>query len=112
MTLKLPEQPTLKDLQSYIHALEVDKGWQEQDMVTTAFFLGEELGELFKAIRYYNKMDHDPNRPVDDDLAGELADCLNYLLAIANRADIDLEKAFRDKNRKNEARTWIKTDAA
>jgi NTP pyrophosphatase (non-canonical NTP hydrolase) len=31
---------------------------------------------------------------------------LNYLLAIANRYDIDLEAAFREKNDHNQRRSW------
>ena len=30
----------------------------------------------------------------------------NYLLAIANRLDIDVEAAFRDKNARNQKRSW------
>ena len=36
----------------------------------------------------------------------ELVDVLNYLLAIANRLDIDVEAAFRAKNERNQGRTW------
>ena len=40
------------------------------------------------------------------EVADELVDVLNYLLAIANRLDIDLEEAFRQKNARNQSRTW------
>ena len=40
------------------------------------------------------------------EVAEELVDCLNYLLAIANRLDIDVEEAFRVKNRRNQSRSW------
>ena len=36
----------------------------------------------------------------------ELADILIYVCAIANRYDIDLEKAFRDKEVINHQRVW------
>jgi len=36
----------------------------------------------------------------------ELADILIYLCSIANRLDIDLERAFRDKEEVNKQRTW------
>ncbi|MEZ4435681.1 MAG: hypothetical protein R3F65_25060 [bacterium] len=45
--------------------------------------------------------------PADDwPVAEELVDVLNYLLAIANRLDIDVEAAFRRKNEANLDRTW------
>ena len=40
------------------------------------------------------------------EVAHEIVDALNYLLAIANRLDIDVEAAFREKNALNQTRTW------
>ena len=40
------------------------------------------------------------------DIAEEIVDVFNYLIAIANRLEIDLEKAFRYKNQLNQTRTW------
>ena len=37
---------------------------------------------------------------------GDLTDILIYLCAIANRYGIDLESAFREKERRIETRTW------
>ena len=37
---------------------------------------------------------------------GPNPDVLNYLLAIANRLDIDVEEAFRRKNAANQRRSW------
>ena len=37
---------------------------------------------------------------------GRRVDVLNYLLAIANRLEIDVEDAFRRKNQTNQGRTW------
>ena len=39
-------------------------------------------------------------------MGAEIVDVLNYLLAIANRLDIDVEAAFREKNARNLERTW------
>lgn len=36
----------------------------------------------------------------------ELADLIIYLCAIANRYEIDLEQAFREKEEINKERTW------
>ena len=40
------------------------------------------------------------------EMAEEIVDVFNYLCAIANRLDIDLEQAFRDKNARNQTRRW------
>lgn len=107
MTSTLPPQPTLKDLQQYIYKLEEQKGWLDHGLVMNCFFLGEEMGELFRAVRKAEKMGFDVSKNYDNEnVAEELVDCFNYLLAIANRLDIDLEEAFRAKNAKNEQRVW------
>jgi NTP pyrophosphatase (non-canonical NTP hydrolase) len=65
------------------------------------------MGELFRAVRYVEKMGFDPKKEVENqNVAEELVDVFNFLLGIANRLDIDMEQAFRDKNTKNMQRTW------
>jgi deoxyguanosine kinase len=39
-------------------------------------------------------------------IQAELADCMAYLLKIANYAGIDLEAAYREKMKVNQSRTW------
>lgn len=41
-------------------------------------------------------------------VAHELADCLIYLLDLANLADIDLDDAFRVKEEMNNKKTWAR----
>lgn len=98
---------TLTEVQQQISAWEKEMGWSKQSPMECAFYMTEELGELCKAIRHLT-LDHDPNKPKDDDIAGELADVLNYLAAIANRFDIDLSQAFTEKMATNKQRTWKK----
>jgi NTP pyrophosphatase (non-canonical NTP hydrolase) len=108
--LTLPPRASLAELGRYIHALEDRMGWLDVDLVHTAFFLGEEVGELFKAIRRYERRSIATDDPHPDggkaEVADEIVDVLNYLLAIANRLDIDVEAAFLDKNTRNQGRTW------
>jgi NTP pyrophosphatase (non-canonical NTP hydrolase) len=47
----------------------------------------------------------DRSSPVGD-VDEELADILIYVCSIANRLDIDLERAFRDKEAVNKKRVW------
>lgn len=99
----LPSKPTLADLQAYIERLEARKGWSGATVERKCFLLGEEVGELFKAVRLHQR---NPSDQAVEDISHEIVDVLNYLLAIANRLDIDVEAAFREKNTRNEGRTW------
>ena len=67
--------------------------------------LGEEVGELFKAIRKSENIKIDKNSSVGE-VSHELVDVLIYLCAIDNRYDIDLEEAFRSKEEINKERKW------
>ena len=100
---------TLTEVQQQIAAWEKEMGWTEQSPMECAFYMTEELGELCKAIRCLTS-NFDPTKPKDADVAGELADVLNYLAAIANRFDIDLSQAFNEKMATNKKRTWKKVD--
>jgi len=109
----LPEGATMADFQRYIHGLETFHGWLDVDLVHNCFLMGEEVGELFKAVRKVQRLFDEPDKgsagAAADRVAHvgeELVDVLNYLLAIANRLDIDVEAAFRAKNTQNLDRTW------
>ena len=106
----LPERPTMQDFQTYVHEMEAHHGWLDVDLVHNCFLMGEEVGELFKAIRRYNKLFNEPAKAHEGEavaqVAEEIVDVFNYLAAIANRLDIDLEDAFRKKNAENMTRTW------
>ena len=110
--IELPEQAPMARYQRYIHELETLHGWLEVDLVHNCFLMGEEVGELFKAVRrYQRKWEDADNAAIDADEAKaavgeEIVDVMNYLLAIANRLDIDVENAFRAKNARNQRRSW------
>jgi NTP pyrophosphatase (non-canonical NTP hydrolase) len=111
--IELPSRAAMSDYQRYIQELETLKGWLDVDLVHNCFFLGEEMGELFKAIRRCEKLflqdtEATPEKEsVKTEVAEELVDVFNYLLALANRLEIDLEAAFREKNAHNQKRTWL-----
>jgi NTP pyrophosphatase (non-canonical NTP hydrolase) len=101
----LKTNPTLKDFQIYAQELEDERGFADQDVLQKCLMLGEEVGELFKVVRKHTNIKIDPNSQVGE--AGEeLTDVFIFLLAIANRFNIDLEQAFRDKEEKNKTRVW------
>ncbi|MBC8185386.1 pyrophosphohydrolase [candidate division KSB1 bacterium] len=101
----LKENPTLNDIQSYVIELENERGFAHQNAVEKCLLLGEEIGELFKAVRKKQQIKIDNNSKVTT-VGEELADILIYLCAIANRFDISLEEAFRSKEEINKKRKW------
>lgn len=103
--LFLKENPTLKDIQNYVKELEVERGFSNDPILQKCLLLGEEIGELFKAIRKSEKMKIDSNS-VFTTVGEELADIIIYLSSIANRFGINMEQAFREKEEINKQRQW------
>ncbi len=103
--LKLPQNPTLANFQQYVKDLEEARGFSEQTILQKCLMLGEEVGELFKAIRKTEGVTVDANSKFGT-ITEELADCLIFLCSIANKYGIDLEKSFRDKEEINKKRVW------
>lgn len=106
--LVLPEGATVAELQRSVLLLEARMGWLDADAEACGFRMVEEVGELHRAIRELHRA-----RARGDDVAAlraaagaEIADVLNYLLAIANRLGVDVERASREKNLENQRRTW------
>lgn len=97
---------TLQNIQQYVKELEVERGFDHQTVIEKCLLLGEEVGELFKAIRKSEKIKID-NNSQQHEVANELADILIYISAIANRYNIDLEQAFREKEEINKKRKWM-----
>lgn len=106
--LILKSKPTFADFQQYVQQLELERGFIEQDVIQKCLLLGEEVGELFKAVRKAEKIKTDPNSKLGT-IDEELADIFIYICAIANRFNIDLEKAFRDKEEINKNRIWSRS---
>lgn len=104
--LILPPDPKLQDFQNYVKAMEMDRGFDKQDILRNCLLLGEEVGELFKAIRKQDAHLRIDGLSKIGSVDEELADILIYLCSIANRLDINLEQAFRDKEERNKTRTW------
>jgi NTP pyrophosphatase (non-canonical NTP hydrolase) len=105
--LRLPQNPTLADVQQYVIYMEKERGFSGIGVTEQALLLVEEVGELCKVIRkHHTSMGIDVNKQYDFDAAGEIADVLIMLTAVANRLDIDIERAFREKEEQNKQRTW------
>jgi len=96
----LKENPLLKDFQEYILESGIELGFDKLTGIQRCLMLWEELGELFKSVRKYEKIKIDKNSKVDS-IEDELADVFKQVCAIANYFKIDLEKAFIEKEKKN-----------
>lgn len=101
----LKSSPTLADIQRYVKELEIERGFTNVTLEQNCLFLGEEIGELFKAVRKAQNMRTDAKSKIGS-VDEELADVIIFLCSIANRLDIDLERAFRDKEEVNKTRIW------
>lgn len=101
----LPSNPTVRNLQDYIAKIELERGFDDESAIQKCLLLGEEIGELFKAVRSSTGLKVDPNSAVNT-VGEEIADILSFVLAIANRFDIDVASAFIEKAQKNKSRVW------
>lgn len=101
----LTKTPTLKNYQQYVSELETERGFSHQTIIDKCLLLGEEVGELFKAVRKSEGLAVDANSNFTE-IGDELTDIFIYICAIANRKGIDLESAFLKKEEKNKQRIW------
>ena len=46
----LAKKPTLTEFQQYVSELETERGFEHQTIIDKCLLLGEEVGELFKAV--------------------------------------------------------------
>jgi NTP pyrophosphatase (non-canonical NTP hydrolase) len=102
----LKQASALDDVQRYVADMEAERGFTDSTVLEQSLKLGEEVGELFKAIRKQANMSIDATSIIGS-VDEELADVLIYLCAIANRLGISLDEALRRKEAVNETRSWV-----
>lgn len=96
----------LKTLEAAMHAFVEGKGWYDpqspkpQTLKNLAISLVLEAGEVLEHFQWREEAQD------QEELAGELADVLLYLLQIASLSGIDLGRAVLAKLEKNRRRTW------
>jgi NTP pyrophosphatase (non-canonical NTP hydrolase) len=96
----------LQDLQAFHKALDEEKHF-DQDIFRNIAYLTGEIGELVTAIRKVRKaQDASEQLNAREHVGEELADCLAYLVKLANYAEIDLHEAYINKMRRNLNREW------
>src|SRR5579863_4481229 len=102
----LPEHPTLPALQRYLDEVCKERGWTKDSYAEKFLLFTEEVGELAKAIRNTQGLYQEKAKQNHLALEEEFADVLSYLLDLANYFQVDLEKAFSEKEQLNAERTW------
>ena len=102
----------LRDLQAFHESLDCEKGF-DLDMLRNVAYLSEEIGEMVHAIRVFKKAeDSTLLERAQEHLGEELADCLAYILKLANYGGVDLQEAYVRKMTRNLDRTWRKKSDA
>jgi len=104
--LHLKANPTLPDYQKYVSEMILERGFQDESISELLMLLMEECGELARACRKHTSAKTDAARDNKEKIDHELADILMYTLAISNHFNLDLEKAFREKEEINKQRAW------
>lgn len=102
----LNEKSSVVEIQKYIKDMKKDRNFDGVTIEREMMLFLEEIGELAKAIRKNTHGHLDTAKVYNDNIEEELADCFIYLLSIANMNNVDIFKAFKDKERKNCKRTW------
>lgn len=99
---------SLKELQAYIHQVSLERGWINTKDLELFLLFTEEVGELAKAIRNHKGLLQEEGKRKNNpqELEGEFADVLCYILDLANRFGVDLDKALREKEAQNAGRKW------
>ncbi|MCK6580201.1 MAG: nucleotide pyrophosphohydrolase [Anaerolineae bacterium] len=96
----------LKTLTDAMHAFVESKGWYAADSQrpqtprNLAISLALEASEVLEHFQW----DDQPRHP--EDLPGELADVMLYLLQLASISGVDLGQAVMDKLKVNYGRAW------
>lgn len=103
--MELKSGATLKEVQEYIRTVLRERGFEGETVVEKCLLLGEEIGELYKAVRKAQGVKSDDKSRFGK-IEHELADILMYTLDIANKCNVDLEEALREKEKINRQRSW------
>ena len=101
----LDHPANLAAYQRYVAALEEERGFADQSTIEKCLLLGEEVGELFKAVRAAEGVATETGTEISA-VADELADVFIMLIAVANHVGIDLAGAFLTKEEQNKSRNW------
>jgi NTP pyrophosphatase (non-canonical NTP hydrolase) len=101
----VPKHADLTKLQSYVQKMVHLRGFEQETLRDVMLLFVEEVGELAKAVRKRTGLKISAT-DAQKEVSVELADCLIYLLDLANLAEVDLDLAFREKEAINFEKQW------
>ena len=105
---KLTDKSSINEIQSYIKEVMQIRGFNKEKSSDKILLLVEEVGELAKAIRKNeSKLGIDKTKEYNySSIESEIADVFIVLLSICDILNINLFKAFLDKEEENIKRVW------
>ena len=105
---KLTDKSSINEIQSYIKEVMQIRGFNKEKSSDKILLLVEEVGELAKAIRKNErKIGIDKTKEYNySSIESEIADVFIVLLSICDILNIDLLKAFLNKEEENIKRIW------
>ena len=105
---KLSDKSSINEIQSYIKEVMEIRGFNKEKSSDKILLLVEEVGELAKAIRKNEKkLGIDKTKEYNySSIESEIADVFIVLLSICDILNIDLLKAFLNKEEENIKRIW------
>ena len=107
MLIELKQNAHLTDYQQHVKEVCKAYGWDHVNDTELFMLFMEEVGELAKAMRNHKKLFQEEERAHKKfELEEEFADVFGYLLDLANHFNINLDTAYRKKNRINAKRNW------
>ena len=96
---------TIRDIQQSAQELCERKGWKDRNPAQRFRYLISEVGELStELIRL--EWDTDDHEEAKRNIGHEMYDIVWNLCDLANQLDIDLEKAFKEKEAVSRNRVW------
>ena len=105
---KLSNESSINEIQSYIKEVMQIRGFNKEKSSDKILLLVEEVGELAKAIRKNeNNLGIDKTKEYNySSIESEIADVFIVLLSICDILNVDLLKAFLNKEEENIKRIW------
>ena len=105
---KLTDKSSINEIQSYIKEVMQIRGFNKEKPSDKILLLVEEVGELAKAIRKNeNNLGIDKTKEYNySSIESEIADVFIVLLSICDILNVDLLKAFLNKEEENIKRIW------
>ena len=105
---KLTDKSSINEIQSYIKEVMQIRGFNKEKSSDKILLLVEEVRELAKAIRKNeNNLGIDKTKEYNySSIESEIADVFIVLLSICDILNIDLLKAFLNKEEENIKRIW------